>query len=244
MDRHCDNQYDSTFSTLKETTKLAWYPWVGRDYASSPSRILVIGESHYVTTRDDKPDILENIKEWENDPLVTRICVWESNIEDDWYNKTWGNLMRFLVGENEKVDKTALWEHISYYNFVQRPMNYGGTNREQPTGEDFSQGWKSFIPVVETLNPDFCIFIGVRAANSFNGMMDCLGIEHLNIEGLPKVNKTYPRRSSVTINGKKIPLLFIRHCGKYFSWDLWHKLLLQEMPDAVKIMKECRKTDK
>ena len=58
MDKHCDNQYDSTFSTLKETTKLAWYPWVGRDYASSPSRILVIGESHYVPTREDKPDIL------------------------------------------------------------------------------------------------------------------------------------------------------------------------------------------
>lgn len=35
-----------------------WYPWVGKNYASSPARILVIGESHYVPTREDKPDIL------------------------------------------------------------------------------------------------------------------------------------------------------------------------------------------
>ena len=58
MDKHCDSQYDSIFCTLKETAQLMWYPWVGKNYASSPARILVIGESHCVPTREDKPDIL------------------------------------------------------------------------------------------------------------------------------------------------------------------------------------------
>lgn len=44
-----ESSYDAELSKLIELKTLTWLPWIGKDYAGSPSdkKILLIGESHY-----------------------------------------------------------------------------------------------------------------------------------------------------------------------------------------------------
>ena len=40
--------FDPAFEALCQAGKLAWYPWVGKNYPSASNKILVILESHYI----------------------------------------------------------------------------------------------------------------------------------------------------------------------------------------------------
>ena len=232
MDVHDTSNFDTLFETARAQAGLTWYPWVGKDFESSSPRILVVGESHYVRNDfEKKPTIQEKIQEWQDDRTITRVCIMESCINGEWMVPTWQQLQYALAG-SEQYDNLALWEHIAYYNFVQRAMDYE-TQTERPNEEDFAKGWETFAAVASALKPDYCVFFGVTAANFFNWRMKELGIEHKQVEPLPIISNCYPRKASVTIAGKQIPMLFMRHSGSYFSWPVWHDLLKQEMPAAA-----------
>ncbi len=231
MEEHQDTQFDSLFEQARCRSGLAWYPWVGKHYAAASPRILVIGESHY----ENK---IEKLQQWQ-DAKSTRQCIVESCVNEEWSNRTWSNMTYALVGTTV-FNKCGLWEHIAYYNFVQRLMDYA-TQQERPNGNDFIQGWKSFISVVRTLKPDYCIFVGVSAANWFYYMMSELGVEFSPVELLSPINRTRPRKAQVVVDGKNIPLLFMRHSGRYFTWSLWHKLLQSELPEAAQTLSEWSK---
>lgn len=233
MEEYIDNQFDKQFEKAQQNSGLTWYPWVGKNYTACPLRVLVVGESHY----DKNPD---TIQAWQ-DPNGTRECIAESCIYSGWFNRTWSNLAFTLAGTSN-LKKEALWKHIAYYNFVQRVMDYA-TQQERPNGNDFIQGWKSFIPVIETLKPDYCIFVGVTAANFFNYSMDELKMPHTPVQGLAMINGAYPRRASISVGGKEIPILFMKHCGTRFSWSEWHSLLQTEMPNATAALRKWAKGD-
>ena len=60
-------QYDILF---KENDKLKWYPFVGKQYANSNVKVLIIGESHYASENKnvgwDSIEYLEKSKEYED----------------------------------------------------------------------------------------------------------------------------------------------------------------------------------
>ena len=70
-------QYDILF---KENDKLKWYPFVGKQYANSNVKVLIIGESHYASENKnvgwDSIEYLEKSKEYE-DKNSTRYTIYE-----------------------------------------------------------------------------------------------------------------------------------------------------------------------
>ena len=37
---------------LEEVTELKWLPWIGKEYFNTEHRLLIVGESHYLTGKE------------------------------------------------------------------------------------------------------------------------------------------------------------------------------------------------
>lgn len=225
------NHVDTSFNTLFDhalSNGLKWIPWVGKEYTKAAVKVLVIGESHYSAPEqfsyfDNRRDATQYII-WES-----RIPVWEAG-NQGWYNRTFDGIEYTLTGTKNVTNRQQLWEHLAFYNFIQRPMN---TIKERPSQRDFELGWEAFIHIVRELKPDVCIFCGVSAANYFNSKMQDMNIKHRPVS----VNSNYARTASVNIEERDINMIFIHHCGgRFYSWSKWHNYLRNEIPDTINFL--------
>lgn len=230
----CNKSFDEQF---RKIDGLTWLPWVGKDYEKSERRILLIAESHYV--KDDSENIEKAKQEWLNDETSTRQCVQECPIEKWWHNNMYANLHKALFLEDD-FNAEKLWSHISFYDFVQRPMDY--TIQERPVEKDFLSGWEVFCKVIDIIKPTDCIFIGVKASDTFVYSMNQLKIEHSDIE-YEKIDdvKTYGRTFSMPKGNQNILMAAIQHTSSFFSPPVWHDSLLKTMPKAMDFIRKCAK---
>ena len=227
------NSYDASFDIGFQSALdggLKSLPWVGKNYAAAKVRALVVGESHY-TNKESAAERQRQGEEYNHSTSFTRECVWESCIDYWWEGRTWSNLQRALSGSSKR-ENAELWQKIAYYNFVQRLMDY--TVKERPNWQDFADGWTHFVEVVKALKPDVCVFCGISASYTFDYMMENLGISHEKVQRdcftsiLPR-----PRLASIRVDQREIKLIFIRHCGSFFSWPTWRNYLKQQAPEAM-----------
>lgn len=223
--------YKGYDESLAKIENLTWLPWIGCDYPNARKKILIVGESNYYKTNDpnnigSKPDyIKENI-------LYQREVIHECPIRDQWSNLTLYNIYRVLANSyniDNGISQT-IWHNISFYNFVQRLMNY--TDKERPNFRDFFLGWNVFMDVIKIIKPDFCIFVGVSASNTFEYAMDCLGVKHSNVEWL-NGQGAYGRKMDLQINDRKLPIVAIKHAGSYFTWTFWNNFLNEYANEAM-----------
>jgi hypothetical protein len=216
---------------LADTSELSWVPWVGRNYANLPEsrKVLIVAESHY-SNEQDRSNATLSIKERVGYKTYTRAVVSESLIGADWTTRTLSTMHQLFYSP---VDRDAFWNDVAFFNIVQRPMWYRDGNPERPTWEDFWAGWEAFLKAVEILKPDHVLFIGVEAANHFNGFMHKHGHEHIAVEWAEKVGSAYARTANLSLDAHQIPLHFIKHCGSYFSTDRWSDYLHRNSPDLM-----------
>lgn len=213
-------------NALEKIPTLTWLPWIGKDYFNSNKRLLIIGESHYSDGISDEAFLHNQQLAAKND--FTRNTIYQTQIQKAYEHKPLKNLFSALFG-GAIIDQNKVWSQLAYYNFVQRSMNYsninGQKNTEQPTIKDFDKGWETFIEVAKILKPTDCIFIGVRAAEPFERMMDKLNIKRTDRIVHPEINNVSPRTASITIDGHQINLTFIKHTSAYFSPNTWSDFL-------------------
>lgn len=218
MDTILNKQFDEEIENIKGLT---WLPWIGKNYSTATNKLLIVGESHYLKEETDeifKISSEERMK-WKD---FTRRCIFESAVNNQWHLRTFANIDRVLFGTNSPEEMNNLWSNISYYNIVQRFMNY----KERPTERDFLNGWETFIKLIQIIKPTVCIFIGVTASNTYSRVMHSLGVDSSNLEWKNRIGNAYARRATLyNINGENINLHFIQHTSQYFSWSKWRKYL-------------------
>ena len=221
---------------LNAIASLSWLPWIGKDYFNSNKRLLIIGESHYSDGSSEEAFLQNKNLAAKND--FTRNTILQTQIQKAYEHKPLKNLFSALFG-GSKIDETKVWSQLAYYNFIQRSMNYsninGQKNTEQPTIKDFDKGWETFIEVAKIIKPTDCIFIGVRAAEPFERMMDQLNIKRTDRIVHPEINNVSPRTASITIDGQPINLTFIKHTSAYFSPEAWSEFLEWQHKDTISI---------
>ena len=220
--------YDGELNSL---SSLTWLPWVGNNYDTPQGRFLIVGESHYYNAEDDvesqRNEVLAN-------KYFTREVIKECPIENDWENKTFSNLHACLSGSyGQKFDK--IWEYFSFYNFIQRPMQYNSKTKERPRNEDWLSAWWVFLDVCHVLRPKACLFIGTTAANFFENAMNTFSISHSEMKYMELTNNAYPKKTSFSLDEryKDIPIFFIKHTSCFFSYENWHTLIKRVFPDLV-----------
>ena len=205
-------EYDHFF---KKCEKLKWLPFVGENYTEQENKTIFIGESHYYNPKKEDERALAF------EEIFTRLIVRDGGLlELSYSSELYKNINRIY----SNIEKKSLWNKVSYFNFIQRPMN---TIAEKPNKKDFLEGWSSFLEAIKVLKPDNCIFWGNSAAEYFNKFCQNEKIEHLKIERLEKINGAYFKTSELTLSNKVIKLYFLKHPAKYFSVDKWRNKLIE-----------------
>lgn len=129
-----DTSLDLAFANI---TGLKWLPWVGDNYLNleTSNRLFVVGESHYHDTSQQSIDE-------QNSPNFTREVVQNIAINKNYRQfKIFPNFHRALF-RNDKFDTTAFWNLVSFYNFIQQPMN---TNKGRPSNTEFYDGGENIL---------------------------------------------------------------------------------------------------
>ncbi len=234
MEKSLSIQQDSE---LKSISTLSWIPWVGSSYFTNTNRLLIIGESQYAQgeTAAEYNEDLDRVNEMD----FTRNTVLQTQIQNHYKHATLDNLLKALLG-NGSINKEKLWKEIAFYNFVQRVMDYSsfnGKKSEQPTIEDFDQGWKVFVELVKILKPTDCIFIGVSAAIPFERMMDQLNIKRTDRISHDKIGHTNPISATIEIDGHTTKITFVRHSSAYFSPEEWNPFLEKQHGNFIQELK-------
>lgn len=199
--------------------QLKWEPRIGDNYYKINPKLMIIGESHYYTS--------EKSKEEHEDPGFTNMIINSLAIRlKSTSSKMFLNMTKALnlpIAINCESDRKQFWENVAFMNIVQKPMN---TSKENPSRETFIEGWDALLKVIELTTPDYLLFFGKEASNSFSQACSNNNINKSRKEELKKVNNCIPIRTSLELDsGKTVNLLFVRHPSAYFKPDEWRDFL-------------------
>ena len=237
MEKHIDKSFDKQLETI---TNLTWLPWIGKSYNKANRKLLILGESHYKSA-DSDAQFEKIFKGATEDKEFTRKTIYESPICRDWPNNIFDNIHRVFLETNE-FRRKLFWEHVAYYNFIPRIMDY--RKKERPMWVDFYNSWDTFVKVIKVIKPTDCVFIGVTATYSFDIAMKNLGIKYSPVEKLEKIGKVPARISKIEIDDYELNLTFIQHASRMFSWSKWNAFLKKQNGEIIEYLKSVVLDDK
>lgn len=214
--------------------KVTFHPWVGDKYEygikgfdengkivygtkeDPGKKILVVGESHYCANlADDKSKLSKLTKKIIAD-LIDPNSEWEP------YKNTYTKFIKSLTGYLDNLefyDKKEAWEHLGFYNYVQKAMI---GPRVTPTSKDFKNSEEAFWEILNKLKPDLVIIWGARLYNN-------LPQEGKQLEDFTVQNKygddVYVEVWSYEIDNKDTPLIGINHPSSGFDTKFCHEVI-------------------
>lgn len=214
-DNYITTKYDVKFNKPTFT----WLPWVGRNYPNARIKLLIVGESNYG----------ENPNKIEKNRKFTRTVIDDFQISFSNSTKFFEVLDKLFVLKSEEEIRN-FWSNVAFYDFVQRPMQEewvnknGKIEKERPTPNDYRKGTATFNSIIDILQPDFVLFIGVTSLDYVKKFNDpnIRVFEHDKIIG-----NAYPREVKLQ-NGCKI--LAINHTSNRISGsniEEWRELIYQ-----------------
>ena len=212
-----NKEVDEKLSKIKH---LKWLPWIGENYFLCESKLMVLGESHYLCDGDDpkgygKDFTRSFVTQHRNEGVGTKVL---SNFEKTILNKDTDEDLSLL-------EKKEITDSIVYQVIIQRLLD---SSEERPNSDDFKNGWNIIFETMKVLKPKMVISLGVEACNI---------LTRLEYEGLivkkeewvdEKINRAYPRYCKIELNGNPIDVIFLRHTsgtmGGYYPLE-WHKFV-------------------
>lgn len=222
---------------------LKWKPWVGENYYLG-KKLLIVGESHYSWTNEK--DTPEKVHSCINDPAWTRIFVENHGIKGINLNKhpVLRNIEKTLFNPQSATvrNRQMLWRCVSYYNFVQEPMD---TIKHRPQKDDWQKGWNTFFKVVDILKPNYILFCGVSALNEQPFFYEALKNNAFKCDkGIrkktEKIGRTYLRtRGEISKGDHKASISCISHPSRspyLLEWS--SKVVETQMKDYISWLKE------
>ena len=195
-------------------------PWIGKNYQNGgiiKKKILVLGESHYCGGCDECG--LKYAPEC-NDLNTTKII--ESLLSGStggWAN-TFRKFERSLVNKETTLeDSNEIWQSLAFFNFLQVAMT---ETRTEGSYEDYMEGQKAFLEVIEELQPDLIIVWGVGRLYDNLPNEGWIKGEPLVVDGYNVKNGYYQLKQ-----GKKSRVIAVYHpsTSRGYSWDWWYKVI-------------------
>jgi hypothetical protein len=132
---------------------IAHREWVGEAWYRIAPRLLLLGDSHYVTDpRDDSPELTRDI--------ITSVRDGHRRIP--FYSKTEALCAAHLT-RVQKKESAGFWDSTAFTNFV--PFTVGSTFDSVPTAELWRAGGESFVQLLANLQPTHVLSLGQRQWN-------------------------------------------------------------------------------
>ncbi|WCP83299.1 hypothetical protein PQE20_17930 [Vibrio harveyi] len=150
-------------------TNIKFKPWIGSNYATNRfgARILILGESHYGSQEDEYEDYtIDVVKMWGQEnrlAFFTKIAKTVLNYDSSYF-----------LTDHERY---ALWENVSFYNYVQAIV--GEEARIRPLSEMWNQSEAAFQEVIERLDPQIIIVLGKELADNLPTISESIEVCYL-----------------------------------------------------------------
>lgn len=205
-------------------------PWVGKYYSTGgifKKKILVVGESHYCGSEkcNGKCGFRDFPEGGCEDFTYNTVMDYLNGCSGRWtatYKKFERSLYVNKDGTTTMEDSNNIWQSIAFFNFLQVAMTEA---RKAGTNEDYLEGQKAFLEVIEKLQPDLIIIWGVRLFDKLPGITDgWLWGDDLEIDGYKVQNGYYQLK-----NGTKSRVITVYHPSVGYSWDWWHQVIATEL---------------
>lgn len=211
---------------------LKWIPWIGKDYAQTPTKVLIVAGAHGWDA--ERSELINPRKD------ATQYFIWESRIGAYKFIRRYNNIEYTLAGTRYGIDRTRLWSHLAFYNFIQRPMR---SKNDKPGDEDYELGWEHFIRVVRALQPDVCLFCSSTSHYSFEPKMQAMQVQYEPLRLTNAHAHNIARATSLKIDDRDVRLIFMSNSAKFFSWLSWHTYLQREIPQTMRYFHVLHKGD-
>ena len=197
-------------------------PWVGKKYQTGgifKKRILAVGEGH-VCGGCDKCGIKYSP---ECEDLNTSKVVNEylTGCGGKW-TPTYRKFERSLVNKETTIEESnEIWHSIAFFEFLQVAMD---DSRKAGTHEDYMEGQKAFLEVIEDLQPELIIVWGVSRLFYYLPEDGWSEGDPLIIDGYDVKNGYYQLKS-----GKEARCIAVYHPSAGYSWDRWYKVISSQL---------------
>lgn len=163
-------EYDTKF---RESTHIKFLPFVGKKYKDLKSKILILGESHYLNPYLEPNEIESYRIESNNDIFSTRntfIDEYFSELRDDGSHphqhiRSYRYTAAMITGK-EYHNSDYIWEHLSFYNFFQEVIGKNAKDKSFITEELIENSRKALWDVTAILSPDLIIAWGLGSLYS------------------------------------------------------------------------------
>lgn len=200
-------------------------PWVGKNYQNGgifKKKILVLGESHYCGNENcngkcgfrDFPD--GGCEDFTYD----RVMDYLNGSTGRWTN-TFKKFERSLVNKPTTAEESReIWESVACFNFLQVAMT---ETRTAGSYEDYMEGQKAFLEIIEDLQPDLIIVWGIRLYGHLPNERWIQG-EPLVVDNYSVKNGYYQLKQ-----GKKSRVIAVYHPSTGYSWDWWYKVIASQL---------------
>ena len=232
MENYLSTIYDRQLSVIDSLTYL---PWVGKQYPTlqKEKKILIVLESVYNWEKNDANKIEDaELMLAQND--FVRVIVKDhglfftpdsGGVEDSKFARGIERSF-FNKGDVTNSERESLWPFVSFHEFVQRPMK---NIDEKPNKEDFRIGAKVLKDVIKIIQPRTCIFFGTSFAK-IAPLQNEFGIT-VSYPSIEKLNGAWPSiLNIISENSDSCRIICVKHPSRYFSWDLWYKFIVENLP--------------
>jgi hypothetical protein len=141
---------NTTFDVKFEKEKnIKFYPYVGDYYDEANPKIMVMGESHYISVDlKGKEDELIKLNNYTN---TTREAI------DEQY-RPFAYTVSMLT--NTVVQNEWAYEMLAFYNFFQKYVGYGSADKSLIDDSLIEQSQKALFSIIEILKPKLIIAWG------------------------------------------------------------------------------------
>jgi hypothetical protein len=155
-----DVSFDSQF---RQTNSIKFYPYIGDKYNEYFPKILILGESHYIS--NELSPNQEEIDTWNKDTNTTREAVEEGY-------KPYKNTAAMLT--NTIINNEWVYKIVAFYNFFQQYVGIGSSNKSLINDEMIDLSQKAYFSIIEILKPNLVIAWGTgKLYNSWVPQDEC-----------------------------------------------------------------------
>jgi len=137
-------------------------PFIGDDYLTQDFKILVLGESHYLNSKDliDYHANRQHIEQLTNNVINGYFEYKKTGVFFERWMNTFTKFGNIFNGRKLSKEETIeFWQKCSFYNYVQAPTN---GPRKSPTKKEFDWSLLAFENTIELLKPDLVVVWGYR----------------------------------------------------------------------------------
>jgi hypothetical protein len=177
-------------------------PWIGKSYAMSYPKLLVLGESRYDEEYTDR-EIIEGL------------------IQGDFLKQTFTNFVQAVLAKRhweEGYDPAAFWQRTIFYNYLTN--FFPGEPRVPPTQREDNQNQRMLKNMLQKYNPTHCVVWGFANWDTIDVECTEWG-QGQPIPGLADAHEY----CSIAVDGNIILFSCVKHPSAGFSYDLWSAVL-------------------